>query len=157
MQDFENHAVTQEINSGPSSKNLSGSLGGYGNLFSFIGFPQGSDPISEVRNLLNASIRVNAGKAQVSPKGISQRFSVRVPNVKDFSAVGKMPYEGGNSWIEMIERGISNFSSYMEKKSRASRSGSGIQIKGKIRMSSSTPTPYMSELLSKFRKELMRG
>jgi len=156
MDEFEGHAVTKEIGGGSSSKNLSGSLGGYGNLFSLIGFPKGADPLSDVRSLLNASIRIKTNKARVSPKIVSKNFSVKIPTIKDFAAIGKMPYEGGNSWIEMIEMGISNFSSYMNKKSSASRSGGGIQIKGKIRMAGSTPTPYMTELLNSFRKELMR-
>lgn len=156
MEGFENHPITQEISGGSNSSNISGSLGGYGNLFSFLGFPNGANPISDVRRLLNASIRVKVGRPSSSRNLTSQNFTIKVPNIKDFAAVGKMPYEGGNSWIEMIERGISNFSSYMNKKSSASRSGSGIQIKGKIRMGSSIATPYMTKLLNNFRKELMR-
>ena len=38
IKDFHNHAITREIKSGPTSSNSSGTLGGYGNLFSFIGF-----------------------------------------------------------------------------------------------------------------------
>lgn len=156
MSRFEAHAVTKEIAGGSSSKNISGSLGGYGNLFSLIGFPEGADPLSAVKSLLNASIRIKANRARASQKIINKNFSVKIPTIKDFAAIGKMPYEGGNSWIEMIEMGISNFSSYMNKRSPASRSGGGIQIKGKIKMSGSTPTPYMTELLNSFRKELMR-
>ena len=74
--------------------------------------------------------------------------------IKEFAPVGRMPYEGGNSWIEMIERGMSNFSSYMHKKTTASRSGAGIQVKGRIRSAKSKPTQYMTELLEKFKKEL---
>ena len=35
--DFANHPVTKELDNGPSSSNVSNTLGGYGNLFSFIG------------------------------------------------------------------------------------------------------------------------
>ena len=35
LQELENHPVTQEIMSGPGARNSSGTLGGYGNLFSY--------------------------------------------------------------------------------------------------------------------------
>ena len=34
---FEDHPVTQEIQGGPRGANMSMALGGYGNLFSFLG------------------------------------------------------------------------------------------------------------------------
>ena len=39
MRDFNEHPVTREIEGGVSAGNVSGTLAGYGNLFSFIGFP----------------------------------------------------------------------------------------------------------------------
>ena len=38
MKEFDRHPITRELQQGPSSTNLSGTLGGTGNLFSFIGF-----------------------------------------------------------------------------------------------------------------------
>jgi hypothetical protein len=38
LQDLNNHPVTKEIESGETASNVSGTLGGKGNLFSFIGF-----------------------------------------------------------------------------------------------------------------------
>ena len=38
MQDFDRHPITRELQQGASSTNMSGTLGGTGNLFSFIGF-----------------------------------------------------------------------------------------------------------------------
>ena len=36
---FEEHSITQEIKGGPGASNISGTLtGGYGNLYTFIGF-----------------------------------------------------------------------------------------------------------------------
>ena len=42
IKQFESHPVTKEISGGSSSSNVSGTLGGYGNLFSFIGFHNNS-------------------------------------------------------------------------------------------------------------------
>ena len=55
---FESHPVTREIMSGPDSANLSGTLAGYGNLFSFIGFSQSSNPVSPVRRMLSQMTRI---------------------------------------------------------------------------------------------------
>ncbi|MAF26152.1 hypothetical protein CL634_11370 [bacterium] len=155
INNFDNHPVTQELVGGSSASNITDSLGGYGNLFSFIGFPEGSSPTSEVRALLETSVKLKVNKKNKREKNsIEKEISITIPTAKDFSTIGRMPYEGGNSWIEMIERGISSFNNYMHKKTSASRSGAGIQIKGKIRTESSKPTRYMTELLDKFKKEL---
>ena len=56
IQEFEMHPVTIEIDAGPNASNTSGTLGGYGNLFSFIGFEQGTDPLAKVRSALEKTI-----------------------------------------------------------------------------------------------------
>ena len=38
LNEFETHPVTREIEGGPDATNTSGTLGGSGNLFSFLGF-----------------------------------------------------------------------------------------------------------------------
>ena len=52
FQEFKSHPVTREIEGGPTASNSSGTLGGYGNLFTFIGFPFGSAPTKIVEALL---------------------------------------------------------------------------------------------------------
>ena len=44
MANFLRLPVTKEILAGSTSSNISGTLGGYGNLFTFIGFNQGDSP-----------------------------------------------------------------------------------------------------------------
>ena len=38
ISEFENHPITRELEMGPGGQNISGTLGGKGNLFTFIGF-----------------------------------------------------------------------------------------------------------------------
>ena len=38
LKNFEKHPVTVEIQGGPTATNVSGTLGGIGNLFTYIGF-----------------------------------------------------------------------------------------------------------------------
>ena len=53
--DFLNHPVTQEIKGGIGATNISGTLGGVTNLFSFIGFEQGDDPITPIVEMLQST------------------------------------------------------------------------------------------------------
>ena len=50
IENFEKHPVTQEI-SNPNSSNISNTLGGYGNLYGFLGFEE-DDPTSSVEEVL---------------------------------------------------------------------------------------------------------
>ena len=52
LKNFEGHPVTQEIAGGPNATNISGTLGGIGNLLSYIGFQSGDKPLDVVRTLL---------------------------------------------------------------------------------------------------------
>ena len=58
IQNFANHPVSTEIAAGPNAGNSSGTLGGYGNLFSFIGFSAGQDPVKDWINLLQNKIKI---------------------------------------------------------------------------------------------------
>ena len=152
IEDFDSHPVTTEIKGGTNASNLSGTLSGYGNLFSFIGFPEGSDPTVVVRNFLQSFVQMRpAGKK----KGVNKDFVINVPTMKDFN-FAVMPWESGNNWVRSVEMGISNFSHYMNKASKASRSGKGVQIDGEIRTSSSKGVPYMREIINNFRKRLSK-
>jgi len=52
VNEFENHPVTKEIESGPEATNITNTLGGAGNLFSYIGFEEGSNPIEVIKDIL---------------------------------------------------------------------------------------------------------
>ena len=49
---FNNHPITKEIDSGNQATNLSNTLGGVGNLFTYIGFEEGSKPTDIIRKYL---------------------------------------------------------------------------------------------------------
>jgi len=150
INDFEQHPITREIEAGPTAENMSNTLSGYGNLFSFIGFNLGSNPLEELRAFLSKRIKINVNK-----RFKALEFTVRAPDRREVETRTRMPFETANSWARMLEAGMSGFSFYMFKKSRASRSGKGIQIDNEIRPASSAPTPYMSKLLKDFRRRLL--
>ena len=72
------HPVSKEIEAGASASNSSGTLGGYGNLFSFIGFNSGSEPISPLLKLIKSSIKLdNLRKSESKGKKIFFGFKVK--------------------------------------------------------------------------------
>ena len=107
---FNQNAVTREIEAGPNSSNISNTLGGYGNLFTFIGFESGSDPISPIRSLLAKSIQIKAIRKKRNTLALKLTFSV--PTLEQIKAVTPSPWST-DSWAEAIERGMSGLGKYL--------------------------------------------
>lgn len=149
---FREHPVTVEINQGPESANTSNTLEGYGNLFSYIGFEQGSSPTEIVENKLNKETTLSK-RVSVKQKGdgVIFEFQVETPDLASIGKDSPMPFEQGRSWVSAIERGISGLSYYIYGKLLAkSRSGSGIQSNSKARNLNYKPVKYMSAILNNF-------
>lgn len=150
LDEFNNHPVTREIEMGISAPNISGTLNGVTNLYSFIGFEEGSDPISPIKNLLEKS------SFRITPNGenIFSTIIFDIPSAKTIFLSTPMPWATGRSWAKGIETGISGIGYYL-KKTKNSRSGLGIQsqtkIKSDIRFKN---TKYISDLINKFEKQL---
>jgi hypothetical protein len=163
LADFDRHPVTRELKQGKSGINLSSTLGGVGNLFSFIGFYSHENPTALVREALKSYLNVMGAQRKFrGTKGVRfYRYSLSFPTLSSFDGVAQMPWESGNSWVKGIEKGISGFSNYMyfthgEGKSfkDKSRSGTAVQSKREINVGLFKPTKYISEILDKFRKRL---
>lgn len=152
INEFENHPVTKEIENGPEASNISNTLGGQGNLFSYIGFEDGSNPTEIIKEILNNSVKVE-DRPTIIPTGkdLKISFPVSGPTLNEIESVTPMPFEGGRSWARGIEKGISGFSYYIFKKYlKNSRSGTGLQTESEIRTGSFKPTSYLSTILKKF-------
>jgi hypothetical protein len=154
MEEFDAHPVTQEIVAGDNAANLSGTLGGYGNLYTFIGFHQGTRPTSPIRDYLKET-----GKIFREPRTIKQvrsvefRFKLNTPRQKIIENLTPSPWEG-RSWTRGIERGITGLGHYMYSQNNpASRSGSGIQKSNKLRTMAFRPVQYMTSILENFYKK----
>lgn len=151
LNEFDSHPVTKEIENGPEASNISNTLDGQGNLFSYIGFDENSNPTEVVREMLNDTRLENKPKISSSGLNIKINFPVIGPRMNEIEAVTPMPFEGGRSWVRGIEKGISGFSYYIFRKFiQSSRSGTGVQTEGQIRTGSFKPTSYLKNILSKF-------
>ena len=66
INNFEDHPVTTEIEDGPDASNKSNTLGGIGNLFSFIGFNKEENPISNIKTYIQGSFDLSKPTKSVS-------------------------------------------------------------------------------------------
>ena len=151
MDDFESHPITREIESGPAGGNSSGTLGGVGNLFSFIGFYEGTNPVEVLRGLLD-SYEINTFSPTIKKRadGVDFRFRVSGPSMEEIQTATYLNWLG-KSWVRGIERGMSGIGNYLATAGAAgSRSGGGIQATQKMRGSAYRPTKYVSSLLRTF-------
>jgi hypothetical protein len=150
QKDFETHPVTQELDGGENASNISGTLGGYGNLFSFLGFNQGANPTAAVKFLIQ---KITLDR-NIQASGNGFRVRVNVPSKEEFGAVSRLPFEGGRSWLLDIERGISGLGAYLYGRFASSRSGTGIQSKYNYTNKRFRNVKYFSGMYTKFLRRL---
>jgi len=152
VSEFLNHPVTKEIDNGPEASNISSTLGGQGNLFSYIGFEEGSEPTESVKEILENSVKVSTRpEISVNGKNIKINFPVSGPTISEIESETPMPFEGGKSWVSGVEKGISGYSHYVFRKFiKNSRSSTGIQAEPQVKTGSFKPSPYLSVILKKF-------
>lgn len=134
LQEFDADEITQELSGGSpeTNSNISNTLGGYGNLFSFCGFPQGTDVIGPLRSVLvNQLLLIRSRKPTVENNKITFRFSLKIPT-KAIKEATLLPWEQGVSWAFAVERGgISGFGHYIYNRlgiGNSSRSTTGLQL-----------------------------
>lgn len=149
IKEFLSHPVTQEIMEGPNAPNLSGTLGGASNLFAFIGFNAGDQPVAPILERLEAvDIIYNR---EYKEKGIGVSFNVFLPTAEDIFSITPLPWATGRSWAEGIERGISGLG-YLLRKS-GGRSGAAVQSRvSKVRGGRFQNMPYISSFIKRYKK-----
>ena len=107
IKSFMDHPVTKEIKEGPNGSNISGTLGGYSNLFGFIGFHEGDSPIPPLENLFKKySIRIYSRRGNTT-------VNIEIPTLQDAYSISPMPWASGRSWARGIEVGISGLGRYL--------------------------------------------
>ncbi|MEY4342270.1 MAG: hypothetical protein RL736_60 [Pseudomonadota bacterium] len=150
IQEFSTHPITQELEAGENSDNSSGTLGGYGNLFSFIGFRIGDYPTEKVKELLR---KISVQK-RVGRQNNGFVFRINVPSKDELISATKMPWESGRSWLFGIEQGISGLGAYLYGKFEESRSGTGIQTRKNYSGRIYRPTKYFTSIYNRFQNKL---
>ena len=148
--EFLGHPVTREIMEGPSAANISGTLQGVTNLFAFIGFDEGDQPVLPIIALLESTDILY--RKEVRTKGLGVSFDISFPTAEEIFAITPLPWATGRSWAEGIERGISGLG-YLLRKS-GGRSGAAVQSRvNKVRGGRFQNLPYISSFIKKYRKK----
>lgn len=155
VNEFETHPVSQEIAAGNDASNTSGLLGGYGNLFSFIGFDAGENPIAPISRILKKRIY---SKIQRRNNNGSFNLTIFAPDKDEVYADAQVGWMGDRSWADGIEKGIAGLNRFLydEDGFKNSRSITGVQTKNSIISSSAGRTPYISSIINNFKKRLAR-
>ena len=149
---FLKHPITAEILGGPKATNTSGTLGGYGNLFSFIGFSESDRPIAPITKLLEQTSYKMTG---MNPRGVL-RLTIILPSPADIFEVTPLPWAPGISWAKRMEVGLSGLGMYLNKDSSLSRSGAGIQSKRQIRTGRFSNASYVSAFMREWRERILK-
>jgi len=151
IKEFEDHPISREIDGGENASNISGTLSGRGNLFSFIGFNKGDSPIKNLKVFIERQF--NFKKTRKDKKSIT--YQISYPNLEKIKSQTPMPWEGGRSWVYGVENGISGLSQYLYKKFiSASRSSTGIQSKKNAKAFNYKPAKYLTEIINNFKRNL---
>ena len=155
VQEFDSHPITVELMAGPRASNTSGTLGGYGNLFSFIGFSGGDDPTEVIRKIFNAKIAFKVRRQ--NNKGL-YKVTFFIPDIEQIYGLTPIPWLSGKSWAKSMETGLTNLGQFLYSSSGfgSSRSGSGIQVKNGSSGVTFSSTPYISKLMKNFKARLLR-
>ena len=153
---FEAHPITVELSAGPRSSNISGTLGGYGNLYSFIGFSEGERPTDVISRIFREKI-----KFKVRRTGNTGRYKVTffIPSVDEIYNLTPIPWMTGKSWAKAMEEGgLTNLGQYLFSSTGfgVSRAGTGIQAKNRSSGVSFSRMPYIGKLIKDFKKSLLR-
>ena len=131
ISEFLAHPVTLEIMGGSKGSNISGTLNGVSNLFAFIGFSQGEDPIAPILERLQKVTFQYESDVKRSIQGFGVNFKANLPLPEDIFAITPLPWATGRSWAQGIERGLSGLGHLLRK--NAGRSGAAIQTSVKVR------------------------
>jgi hypothetical protein len=157
LEDYNDHPVTKELEAGADSENISQTLNGIGNLTTYIGFQEGSNPTEPVRDKLKTVTLNPKGKVSDNDSNLSFEFDVIAPSIEEIESVGSLPFEQGNSWIRGIENGISGFGAYIYGRMfKNSRSGKGLQGRKSFRQGNFRPVSYMNEIMNKFYSKIKK-
>tara|TARA_R100001224_G_C3993947_1_gene140244 strand:+ start:217 stop:849 length:633 start_codon:yes stop_codon:yes gene_type:complete len=154
VKNFLTNKITIELKAGPTASNTSGILGGYGNLFSFIGFDAGTDPTDIIEKIFEQKFRFRVRRINKTGK---YKITFFIPSIEEIYGLTPMPWASGSSWVDGIEKGMSNVGSYLYS-SRGfgqSRAGTGLQAKNKSSGVTFRNTPYITRLLNNFKRTLV--
>lgn len=134
--------VSQEL---INHTNPSRILGTSGTLFGFLGLVEGQSVVPEIIQIVENTMSYSISRRLIRG-GI--KISIKIPSLEDFRTPDlELPWEGGYSVVDAVEKGLSGLQNYIFKNSPGSRSQEGVQAQNKIRNVKFTKHPWISPIL----------
>tara|TARA_Y100000310_G_C20680067_1_gene815389 strand:- start:2037 stop:2633 length:597 start_codon:yes stop_codon:yes gene_type:complete len=155
LKELNEHEVTKELEKGTSGGG-SRLLGGRGNFFGFLGFYQGQQPVTIIRDVFERSIKVRNAKGKlkkISKTSFLWEFDIDIPSAAEIYKATPLEWSS-RSWVRGVEKGITNATKTVFLDSERSRSGVALQTTRNIGFINFRPTPYVTNILEKLKKEL---
>jgi hypothetical protein len=173
IQGFFQDEISREIKD-PELGNISKTLGGYGDLFGFIGFFAGSDPVQEASEVIFGKTELKSiqieriynrdarGRFTSGRRYRNVKISFTSPTLDDFDDTSQRVVRdySGRNWIKGVEKGISGFNRYANYP--RGESGRGVELRGAIKnpsvarpeISNYKPRGYVTPLIQEFVKKI---
>ena len=126
--EFLSHPIAQEIDAGPNAQTSFPALAGQGNLYSFLGFDDGDDPIGGIIEVIEKEGRFQSFKIRRGSYGIR----IFAADEESFEGVAELPWLAGSNWVKQITRGIPGLPYYLPLDG-GGRSGGAIQSTNRVR------------------------
>lgn len=134
LNEYDKSEIAQELNEGAGAKSK---ILSYGNLYSFLGFNLGDRPAEDLREYIQANIKLIPEakfRNNIDKNRVFYEFPVQYPTLKDIYENDKFQtpdnWAGSRSWPSLIEDGIGTFASYIYHEffmTDKSRSKTGLQ------------------------------
>lgn len=155
---FDNHPVNKELANGPTASSSIIETAKGGNLYSALGFVSAVEPVSELRNVLEANITKGRVTKQQGTNKIIYNLDMRFPTITELKRKTQLLTWTSRSFIDLVENGIANFKRYLFDKSgrlkKYSRSGTAIQADRDIRDTQFKGVSYITEMINEFKNRL---
>jgi hypothetical protein len=122
-----------------------------------LGFYRGQQPVAIIRDVFEQSIKVRNKKGKLkklSATSFLWEFDIDIPSPAEIYRLTPLEWSS-RSWVRGVERGISNATKTVFLDSDRSRSGVALQTNTNIGFINFRPTPYITEILNKLRKQLV--
>jgi hypothetical protein len=156
IQEILAHPVSQELDAKTSPSSFLNSS--TASLYGLIGFHE-TDPVSDLVDYIEEVMVITKSKATLYNRIAGSYAKLFFPERKHFRADSRFMIshynDGGRSWVEMIEDGISGFDHYLQAKDLPnSWSKEGIQVRNKYRDADVPKIEYLTEIFAKARKRI---
>lgn len=165
LKNLRNTDIAKEL-SGDSPEDAQSLILSYGNLFSYLGFYQGTNPYQNLENFLIDYIKYDNNLKIVSQKmfKVLLRYTISMPSQSEIEKATPLTWDRRRSWVRVVEKtGLDNFHQYFFQRLTEdgmsslpnSRSTTGIQTRTRLRKTKVlTPRPFVFYYLDKMRHDI---